>query len=150
MKKVVVIGPESTGKSTLCQQLAQHYGTTWCPEFAREHKLFNYAFNKKNGDWEIETREFRAVKEKLLFSITNFGQPFIAVVDGNFENRGELLLKHRHEGVDLRHDYMRDTLRNLQGMWSRPVALVTRIDNSTTLVRFDGDSFNEREIESEP
>ena len=37
MKKVVAIGPESTGKSTLCQQLAEHYHTKWVPEFAREY-----------------------------------------------------------------------------------------------------------------
>jgi NadR type nicotinamide-nucleotide adenylyltransferase len=37
MKKIVIIGPESTGKSTLCEQLAKHYNTQWCPEFAREY-----------------------------------------------------------------------------------------------------------------
>jgi NadR type nicotinamide-nucleotide adenylyltransferase len=37
MRKIVVIGPESTGKSTLCSQLAEHYKTCWCPEFAREY-----------------------------------------------------------------------------------------------------------------
>lgn len=37
MKQIVVIGPESTGKSTLCEQLAEHYKTCWCPEFAREY-----------------------------------------------------------------------------------------------------------------
>ena len=36
-KKIVVIGPESTGKSTLCLQLAEHYKTQWCPEYAREY-----------------------------------------------------------------------------------------------------------------
>ena len=41
LKKIVVIGPESTGKSTLCEQLARHYGTLWCPEFAREYLLTN-------------------------------------------------------------------------------------------------------------
>ncbi len=41
LKKIVIIGPESTGKSTLCEQLAQHYETTWCPEFAREYLLTN-------------------------------------------------------------------------------------------------------------
>ena len=41
LKKVVIIGPESTGKSTLCEQLAQHYETLWCPEFAREYLLTN-------------------------------------------------------------------------------------------------------------
>lgn len=39
LKKIVIIGPESTGKSTLCEQLAQHYNTLWCPEFAREYLL---------------------------------------------------------------------------------------------------------------
>jgi NadR type nicotinamide-nucleotide adenylyltransferase len=41
LKKIVIIGPESTGKSTLCEQLAQHYETMWCPEFAREYLLSN-------------------------------------------------------------------------------------------------------------
>jgi NadR type nicotinamide-nucleotide adenylyltransferase len=35
--KIVIIGPESTGKSTLCQQLAAHYETVWCPEYARTY-----------------------------------------------------------------------------------------------------------------
>ena len=37
--KVVILGPESTGKSTFCELLAQHYNTQWCPEFAREYLL---------------------------------------------------------------------------------------------------------------
>lgn len=41
LKKIVIIGPESTGKSTLCEQLAQHYDSVWCPEFAREYLLTN-------------------------------------------------------------------------------------------------------------
>lgn len=48
MKRIVIIGPESTGKSTLCQQLAGHYHTVWCPEFAREYLLkngMNYSYD---------------------------------------------------------------------------------------------------------
>ncbi|WP_160712113.1 AAA family ATPase [Chitinophaga solisilvae] len=37
MKKVVVIGPESTGKSTLSAKLAAHFNTVWTPEYAREY-----------------------------------------------------------------------------------------------------------------
>jgi len=37
LKKIVVIGPESTGKSSLCEKLAEHYNTLWCPEYAREY-----------------------------------------------------------------------------------------------------------------
>ena len=37
LKKIVTIGPESTGKSSLCTQLAERYNTLWCPEYAREY-----------------------------------------------------------------------------------------------------------------
>lgn len=48
LKKVAIIGPESTGKSTLCKELAEHYDTLWCPEFAREYLLkhgMNYSYD---------------------------------------------------------------------------------------------------------
>ncbi|HEY1033330.1 MAG TPA: ATP-binding protein [Flavipsychrobacter sp.] len=35
IKKIVVIGPESTGKSTLSEALAKQLGTVWVPEYAR-------------------------------------------------------------------------------------------------------------------
>lgn len=41
IKKIVVLGPESSGKTTLCQSLASYYKTEWCPEFAREYLLKN-------------------------------------------------------------------------------------------------------------
>ncbi len=41
MKKIVIIGPESTGKTTLCEQLAGHYKTGWVKEYAREYLLRN-------------------------------------------------------------------------------------------------------------
>jgi len=37
LKKIVVIGPESTGKSTLCAALSKAYDTIWCEEYAREY-----------------------------------------------------------------------------------------------------------------
>jgi NadR type nicotinamide-nucleotide adenylyltransferase len=41
ISKVVAIGPESTGKSTLCEALATHFDALWCPEYAREYLLRN-------------------------------------------------------------------------------------------------------------
>src|ERR1700722_8327854 len=66
------------------------------PDFVREHKLFSFGWSNRNERYEIETREFRAVKEKMLFQLTNAGSPFIYVDDANHDNRGELLLTHDH------------------------------------------------------
>lgn len=35
--KVVLFGPESTGKTTLSRQLAKHYNTVWVPEYSRAY-----------------------------------------------------------------------------------------------------------------
>lgn len=43
--KVVLFGPESSGKTTLSRQLARYYHTVWAPEFARE-----YLQNKWNNE----------------------------------------------------------------------------------------------------
>ena len=43
--KVVLFGPESTGKTTLSRQLAKHYNSVWVPEYARE-----YLQNKWNNE----------------------------------------------------------------------------------------------------
>jgi stage V sporulation protein R len=113
-------------------------------EFCRENKFFSFGFNERSGNWEIESREFKKVKEKLLFRLTNFGQPFIYVEEGNFENRSELLLKHKHEGVDLKMDHARDTLESLTRVWKRPVNLLTRVDGKGKLLRYDGRDHSEK------
>ncbi|MFN3996688.1 AAA family ATPase [Algoriphagus sp.] len=36
-KRILILGPESTGKSTLAEDLAKHFGEPWVPEYAREY-----------------------------------------------------------------------------------------------------------------
>jgi stage V sporulation protein R len=116
-------------------------------DFCRDEKFFTFTENRRSGRLEIETREFEKVKSKLLQQLTNFGQPFIYVVDANYLNRGELLLGHRHEGRDLKLDYARDTLRNLERVWRRPTSILTVIDDKPKRIRFDG---SEVTISDEP
>ena len=117
------------------------------PEFAIEQKMFTYGFNEKHNAWEIMDKEFRKVKAKLLQSLTNFGQPVIEVVDANDDNKGELRLAHKHEGTDLKADYARETLRNLQSLWRRPVTLVTKSENKGIALRYDGTTHSEKKVE---
>jgi NadR type nicotinamide-nucleotide adenylyltransferase len=53
--KIAVVGPESTGKSTISKQLAIYYNTVWVPEYARGYceKLL------AECTWEDEINMFR-------------------------------------------------------------------------------------------
>jgi stage V sporulation protein R len=115
-------------------------------DFCREHKLFSYAFQDQAEQYVIESREFEQIKQRLLFSLTNFGKPWIYVVDGNNRNRGELLLNHEHNGVDLRLDQAKDTLANIQFVWGRPVHLQTVVDGKPTMLSFDGSEHTTRNM----
>ncbi len=57
-KKVVVLGPESTGKSELCQHLAMYYKTEWVPEFAR--------FYLDRLDRDYEQHDLKSIAEGQL------------------------------------------------------------------------------------
>jgi len=119
------------------------------PDFCDEHKLYQYKYNPKSGVYEIVSRDFALIKRQLLASLTNGGQPFIYVTDGNHGNRGELYLKHRFEGVELKLDYARDTLKNIQRIWSRPVHLETMLSGKGRLLTYDGTEHKDSEISVE-
>ncbi|MFK7985142.1 MAG: SpoVR family protein [Sandaracinaceae bacterium] len=118
------------------------------PDFVAAQKLYTFGFNQRNDRYEIESRQFKEVKEKLLFSLTNAGQPFIHVVDKNHENRGELLLTHDHMGVDLKLDYAREVLNALVRVWRRPVEVHTIVEGKPALIRYDGKEHVQRPIKA--
>ncbi|MCH5716032.1 AAA family ATPase [Niabella hibiscisoli] len=72
------MGPESTGKSTLCEQLAAHYNTIWCPEYARQYLLqngTNYTFDDlaiiARGQLALEDEYVEQVRSQQLSSTQN-------------------------------------------------------------------------------
>jgi NadR type nicotinamide-nucleotide adenylyltransferase len=80
LRKVVVIGPESTGKSNLSSQIAAHYSTNWCPEFAREYLLkhgMNYNYDDlltiAKGQLQLEDTHERSLapNQQLLIIDTD-------------------------------------------------------------------------------
>jgi len=107
-------------------------------EFCRRHKLFRFGYNENTDFYEIESREFPKVKQQLLFSLTNRGRPLISVQDGNYKNRGEMLLEHDFNGVEIEIRFANATLENVFQLWQRPVHVKTVLDNRIATLTFDG------------
>ena len=107
-------------------------------DFCERNRFFSFSLNDRSGNYEIDSREFEKIKHKMLFSLTNFGDPFIFVEDSNHDNRGELLMRHRHEGTDLQIDHARATLTSLVRIWRRPVNLLTVVEGKQKMFRYDG------------
>ncbi len=115
-------------------------------EFCRDNKLFSFAYNDNSKRYEIESREFQQIKKRFLQSLTNMGQPIIEVVDANFQNRAELLLKHLFEETELDKNYSTETLRNLHSIWKRPVHIQTVMEGREVILTYDGDEIRQQWI----
>jgi stage V sporulation protein R len=87
----------------------------------------------------VVNRDFDDIKRTMLFMLTNHGQPYIYVVDGNYANRGELYLAHKHIGVELDIKYATECLKHIQTLWRRPVLLQARIKEDMLLFTCDGE-----------
>lgn len=77
IKKIAVVGPESTGKSTISAQLAAHYNTVWVPEYAREYCAALTApctwqdeINMFRGQIELEKRILPQANKILICDTT--------------------------------------------------------------------------------
>ncbi len=108
------------------------------PEFCDSQRLFTYDWNPKTNRREITSRDFGDVKGKLLSSLANGGQPIIEVVEGNWNNRGELVLRHRHDASDLQLAQARETLTHVHRLWTRPVHLETIVEGRARRLSYDG------------
>jgi NadR type nicotinamide-nucleotide adenylyltransferase len=77
VKRIAIIGPECTGKSTLSAALADHFGTSWVPEYARGYidnlvRPYNESdlITIAHGQLRVED-EFTRLANRLLFCDTN-------------------------------------------------------------------------------
>jgi len=79
IKKIAIVGPESTGKSTISQQLAKHYKTLWVAEFARYYCAALTApctlqdeINMFHGQIALEESVLAMAEKDFIFCDTTF------------------------------------------------------------------------------
>jgi len=83
MKKIVIIGPESTGKSSLCTELAGYFQGVCCPEYAREYLLahgMHYTYEDlltiARGQLDLEDKHASMTKD-----LSPSGHPAMLFID---------------------------------------------------------------------
>lgn len=145
-----------TGWTEMLDVRASHNDVTFIDEFLteefiREEGYFTYDLDRTKAMYTVTSREARDVKDKLLRQFTNFGKPTVTVADGNFENKNELLLVHRYDGVKLKLPLAAATLKHLYQLWGRPVHLytVTKGDDDIEKplhIAFDGNELHTPDI----
>ncbi|PSP55399.1 SpoVR family protein [Halobacteriales archaeon QS_1_67_19] len=136
-------------------------------EFVTDNEYFTYEFSQTTGDYRVASTDYEDVKKKLMLQFTNFGKPTIAVYDGNYNNRNELLLGHHYNGVMLDIEQAKRTLERTFDLWGRPVNLKTivkEVDDRDAeiarrrdkepdpeevgkLLRYDGEQFEMRDLD---
>jgi stage V sporulation protein R len=103
-------------------------------DFVRENGLFAFDRSEVTNQYEISSRDFAEIKTRLLFQLTNLGQPILEVVDANYNNSGQLYIQHRYEGVDLDIAYAQETMQALYKVWGRPVHVETRLEDKVSML----------------
>lgn len=121
-------------------------------EFIDKEEYFAYEFNPQNEQFEVSGSDLDSVKQKLLLQITNGGKPTIHASDKNYNNAGELLMKHQYNGIPLDIEQSEAVLKRVFNLWGRPVNLKT-IDKDPEgneqgiILRYDGESIEEEETD---
>ena len=111
-------------------------------ELCEELDLFVYELVDEE-DWTITEKRWERVRDQLVANMTNFGFPYIEVVEGDYDGNRELYLRHRHEGADLDMKYARKVLEYVYKLWGRPVHLETRVEEDSLVMHYDGDEHSE-------
>ena len=147
-----VVGRGSPGREKIFEVRTLYNDVTFLdefltPEFVDDQKLYHYRLDPATGKMVVVNRDFDKIKQQLLFMLTNHAQPYIYVMDGNYRNRGELYLTHRHTGADIEIKYAVETLKRLHRVWKRPVHLSARIDDEPILFSFDGEQSTQQHID---
>lgn len=120
-------------------------------EFIDEEQYFAYEFNENSNQFEVSDTSLDGVKKKLLLQIANGGKPRIIAADNNFNNAGELLLKHQYNGVALDIAQAQEVLKRMFELWGRPVNLKTidkNLDGNEQglMIRYNGKRIEEQEL----
>ena len=89
-------------------------------ELCEELDLYVYELQNEE-EWTVTEKRWEHVRDQLVANMTNFGFPYIEVVDADFNRNRELYLLHRFEGAPLDVKYARKVLEYVFKLWGRKI-----------------------------
>ncbi len=104
--------------------------------------LFVYELIEEE-EWTITEKRWERVRDQLVGNMTNFGFPYIEVLDGDYRRNRELYLRHRYESAELDGKYAHKVLEYVYKLWGRPVHLETIVEDEKRVMRYDGEDHSE-------
>jgi len=111
--------------------------------------LFEAKETAQSIDYIISKREAEEIKKKLVHILAMNKIPTILVVDGNFNNRGQLKLKHKYDGIPLNKKYAEETLKHIEYLWGNRVVLYTHDDNELVVLVSSADEEDTKQEDNE-
>jgi stage V sporulation protein R len=106
-----------------------------------------YLYKKEGDEWVIVEKDWRKVRDGIVTSMTNFGNPYLVVENGDYRGNRELYMKHLFEGQELDLPYAEKTLQHVYLLWGRPVHLETVFENKRILMSYDGERNTKSSLE---
>lgn len=96
-------------------------------EFCRKQEYF-YWKHYPNGEFRLENRDYKKIKQSLMQRHINGGLPSIKLMEHNYAGKGIMMLQHEFDGRNLYDPYIGDVLSSLRAVWGSDIILATQDD----------------------
>ncbi len=108
-------------------------------ELLEQEKFYQFELDKRDNWYKIKNRDTEKIRQKLITPLIYNSEPLMEVVDGNFANSRELLIKHTsYDDTILEPAKRNETIKNLYKVWGRRVHIKTKVKDQPILVTYDG------------
>ena len=94
-------------------------------DFCRKQEYF-YWKHYPNGEYRLDSRDFKKIKNILMRRHINGGLPDIKLTEPNYDGRGIMMLQHEFDGRPLYDPYIGDVLASVRYIWNNDVILATQ------------------------
>jgi stage V sporulation protein R len=94
-------------------------------DFCRKQEYF-YWKHYPNGEYRLESRDYKKIKQMLMRKHINGGLPDIKLTEPNYSGRGAMMLQHEYDGRPLYDPYIGDVLSSIRYIWNNDVVLATQ------------------------